>query len=207
LAGNRFLEGKSRLCANQNPFTLISDRKIAILADDGVNQRQLSEIRDALEKGGVKTDLISSRKKEIKGWENRNWGTRFKTDSLIADSNAEDYDGVVIPGGALHADHLRECDDSRLFIRQFFASGKLVAALGHGVQVLIDSEVLKGRKITGSPSITTDLKNAGALLQAGEIAADNGLLTARNEKTVAAFTTELIDTLRKGLRQRTEAVI
>ncbi len=186
---------------------MISDRRIAILAEDGVNQRQLTAIREGLEKGGVRTDLISCRKREVKGWEDRNWGIRFKIDSHLNALKPEDFDGVVIPGGPLHADHLRENAQSQLFIRQLFASGKIVAALGHGVQVLIDSEIVKGRKVTGSPSIMTDLKNAGALLQDQEVTSDNGLLTGRNEKTVSAFTTELIDALRMGLRQRTEAVI
>lgn len=186
---------------------MISDRRIAILVADGVNQRQLTVIREGLEKGGIKTELISSGKREVKGWEEWNWGIRFKVDAFFNSSTPETFDGVVVPGGPYHADHLRENEQSHIFIRQLFASGRIVAALDHGVQVLIDSEIIKGRKVTGCPSIRTDLKNAGALLQDQDVTADNGLLTGRTEKNVDAFTTVLIDSLRKGLRQRTEAVI
>lgn len=186
---------------------MISDRRIAILAEDGVNQQQLAAIREALEENGIKTDLMACRGREIKGWEHRNWGTRFRIDCFINDGKPEQYDGVVIPGGALHADHLRESDHGHQFIRQLFASGKIVAAIGHGVQVLIDSGIVKGREVTAPPSVATDLKNAGAILQDRDITSDNGLLTARNDKAVEAFATELLDALRKGIRQRTESVI
>ena len=177
------------------------------MADDGVNQRQLTDIRDTLEKNGITSDLIACRKREIKGWENRNWGIRFRVDALIKGSNPEDYDGIIIPGGVLHADRLRENEGCNSFIRQLFTSGKIVAALGHGVQVLIGSGILEERKVTGSPSIATDLRNAGAIFQDQDIVIDNGLLTAKNEKSVTAFMIQLVDALRRGLRQRSDAVI
>jgi Putative intracellular protease/amidase len=186
---------------------VINDKKIAILAEDGVDQRQLAGIREALEKNGIKTEVLAPRKREVKGWTGENWGIRFRIQSTIDAAKPEDFDGVVIPGGAIHADHLREDEQSRNFIRQLFAAGKIVGALGHGVQVLIDADVIRGRKVTATSSVSTDLKNAGALIEDHDVAADNGLLTSRDERTMEAFTTELIDVLRKGLRQRTEAVI
>ena len=188
-------------------MNLISDQQIAILADHGVNQNELGVIRDRLEKSGVHVHVVSARKTEVKAWKDDNWGIRIKVDRQISEVNPEDFRGILIPCGVLHADTMRENSQIRDFVKQLFASGRLIGAMGHGIQVLMDAEIVDGRQVTASKSLKTDVVLAGGLWVDEDVVNDNGLITSRYETDLEKFTEIYLDTLRKGITQRTSTVI
>lgn len=188
-------------------MTLISDLRIAILVEDGVSQRDLSETRAALEKAGVKNDILSSRPGEVKSWESNDWGIRVKVDKSLPDADPASYDGLIIPDGPLHTDQLRGNTEVLAFVRQLFSAGKLIAAIGNGAQVLLNAEILKDLRVTSSFSIKTDLALTGALWSDEEVSFDNGVITCQGGANLEEFNNTLLDTLRKGIRQRSETII
>ena len=195
------------MASNSLNMNLISDQQIAILADHGVNQTELGMIRDRLEKSGVHVHVVSARKTEVKAWKDDNWGIRIKVDRQISEVNPEDFHGILIPGGVFHADTMRENSKIRDFVKQLFASGRLIGAMGHGIQVLMDAEIVDGRQVTASKSLKTDVVLAGGLWVDEDVVNDNGLITSRYETDLEKFTEIYLDTLRKGITQRTSTVI
>ncbi len=101
-------------------------------------------------------------------------------------ARATDFDALVVPGG--HGpDHLRHRDDVARFTRDFFTSRKLVAAIGHGGQVLIDAGVVEGRRVTSAPAIQRDLENAGSEWLDVEVVVDGNLITSRGATDIHSF--------------------
>lgn len=186
---------------------LISDQRVAILVHHGVNQRELTVTRDILDKAGVKTDTIGFEGLEVKGWENQQWGIRLKIDKHIRTVKPGDYDGVLIPGGPLHADKLRENPMVNAFVKELFAAGRIVASIGHGIQVLISAGVLSGLKVSPATSIIRDVTHCNAFVRQDEITVDNGILTARSGENLDRFAQIIIDVLKTDVKQRADAII
>src|SRR5690606_34153497 len=103
-------------------------------------------------------------------------------DVPVSEANSAEYDGLMLPGGVVNADHLRMNEDAVNFARDFFAQHKPVAVICHGAWILTDANVLKGRKLTSYPSLRTDLKNAGADWVDEEVVVDSGLVSSRTPK-------------------------
>src|SRR4051812_6914679 len=85
----------------------LAGKKIAILATDGFEQSELLQPRAALQQAGAKTTVVSLQKGEIKGWDEKNWGQSVPVDVTIDETKADDFDGLLLPGGVMNADHLR----------------------------------------------------------------------------------------------------
>ncbi len=186
---------------------MISDQRVAILAHHGVDQQELTTIREFLERAGVKTDTIATEGREVKGWEQHQWGIRLRVDKQISAVKPLDYDGVFIPGGPLHADSLRGKSHVIAFVKELFGAGKVVASIGHGVQVLISAGVLNGLKVSSLSSITADVRHCGALVQDDAITADNGVITARSGDQLDRFAQNMIDLLKTDVKQRVDVII
>ncbi len=186
---------------------MTSDQRVAILAHDGVDQQELTATRDFLEKAGIKTDTIAFEGAEVKGWEHDQWGIRLRIDKHFSVVKPLDYDGVFIPGGPLHADELREKSQVNAFIKELFGAGKIVAGIGHGVQVLISANVLHGLKVSSLSSIAADVRHCGALVQDDAITADNGVITARSGDHLERFAQTMIDLLKSDVKQRVDVII
>ncbi len=117
----------------------------------------------------------------------------------LADADINDYDGLMIPGGVINPDLMRINADCVKFAKDFLESGKPVAAICHGPQLLIETGLLKGRKMTSYPSLKTDLKNAGVDWKDKEVVVDNGLITSRSPKDLEAFNEKLIEEVMEGV--------
>jgi len=109
-----------------------------------------------------------------------------------------DYDALVIPGGVMNPDKMRTNNDCVEFAQQFLEVGKTVAAICHGPQLLIETGLIVGRNVTSSPSIRTDLENAGVLWEDKEVIVDNGLVTSRSPKDLPAFNKKIIEEISQG---------
>jgi protease I len=182
----------------------LSDLKVAILTEHGFEQSELVSPREALEKAGVTVEIISPQHTEVKAWDNGDWGIRVKVDKLLDEAKAEDYDGLVLPGGVLNPDKLRMNSAAVEFVRRIYAAGKPIAAICHGPQTLINAGVIEGRELTSYPSVKADLINAGAKWIDREVVVDQGLVTSRSPDDLDAFNKKLLEELREGIHQRSE---
>lgn len=181
----------------------LKGKKVAILATDGFEQSELMSPREALTAAGADVDVISVKSGHIKGWSGKNWGNDVKVDKTLDEAKAADYDGLVLPGGLINPDTLRQNKQAVSFIKGFFSdkSNKPVAAICHGPWLLAEAGVLNGRKVTSYNSIKTDLKNAGANWVDEEVVVDQGLVTSRFPDDLAAFNRKLIEEVREGRHQ------
>jgi protease I len=183
----------------------LNGKKIAILAADGFEQAELLEPRKALDGAGATTVVISPKSGEIKGWKLKDWGDSVKVDKTLDDSNPNDYDALVLPGGVINPDHLRMDPRAVNFIRQFISTGKPVAAICHGPWTLIEADAVRGKKVTSWPSLKTDLKNAGASWVDQEVVQDGQFIFSRKPDDIPAFSKAIIESVSQGAGKRAAA--
>jgi len=177
----------------------LEGKKVAILSTDGFEQSELFEPRKALIDAGADVQIISLRSGEIKSWHDGNWGAAIKVDALISESDSDQFDALMIPGGVINPDRLRTDESVIEFIEGFFHNGKPVAAICHGPQVLIETGLVAGRKMTSWRSIKTDLLNAGAEWVDKEVVEDQGLITSRMPADIPAFNRKMIEVFASGI--------
>ncbi|WP_430908121.1 type 1 glutamine amidotransferase domain-containing protein [Maribacter sp. 2-571] len=176
----------------------LKGKKVAILATDGFEKSELFEPLNALNREGASVQLISVKEGLIKSWDGNNWGERIQVDALVRESRESDYDALVLPGGVANPDLLRTHSDALQFIRDFFKSGKPVAAICHAPWLLISANVIENRKVTSYHSIKDDVVNAGARWVDQEVVVDNGLVTSRNPDDLPAFIDKLVEEIWEG---------
>ena len=179
----------------------LGGKRVAIVVTDGFEQVEMTEPRKALDAAGAKTDIVSPKKDQVKGWKHTEWGDTFPVDVPLEEADAGRYDALLLPGGVMNPDKLRRDERVRRFVRSFFEAGKPVAAICHGPWTLIDAEVVKGRKMTSYHTIQTDLKNAGARWVDEEVVVDNGLVTSRKPDDIPAFNRKMIEEFAEGRHQ------
>jgi protease I len=183
----------------------LSGKRIAILATDGVEQVELTEPRKALEGAGAKTELISPKSDQIKGWKFTQWGDNHKVDKTVEQARAQDYDALVLPGGVMNPDHLRMDPGAVEFVRNFIETGRTVAAICHGPWTLIEVGAVSGRTMTSWSSLKTDLRNAGANWVDREVVTDGQFITSRKPDDLPAFNRTIIEALSGSSRTRAAA--
>lgn len=175
----------------------LSGKKIAILATNGFEESELFEPMKALEKSGAEIHIIAPEKGKIKAWDKNDWGKSIKVDVTIDDAKVIDYDALVLPGGVINPDKLRRYPKAVDFVHQFFNKNKLVAAICHGPQLLIEADLVRGRKLTSFSSIKKDLQNAGANWIDKEVVVDGNLLTSRSPEDLKVFSDTIIEEIAK----------
>ena len=175
----------------------MNELQVAILTENGFEQEELTSPKAALEKEGISVDVIAPRMGKVQAWDHKDWGIEIDADKDIATANPEEYDALVLPGGVLNPDKLRMDKKAVEFVKKFMESGKPVAAICHGPQTLIETGLLKGRKITSYASLQTDLRNAGAEWVDEECVVDGNLITSRKPDDLPAFNKKVLEILRK----------
>jgi protease I len=176
----------------------LEGKRVAFLATDGVEQVELTEPWKAVESEGGQPELISLEDGEIQGFNHLDHGDKFQVDKAVADANPDDYDGLVQPGGVANPDFLRADEDAVRFTRAFFEAGKPVAEICHGPWMLVEADVVRGRKVTSWPSLKTDIRNAGGEWVDEEVVVDSGLVTSRNPDDLPAFCDKLVEEICEG---------
>jgi protease I len=152
---------------------------------------------DALRAAGHTVELLGSKAGEtVKGKKQKE---KIEIEAAVTDRKPELYDALVIPGG-YSPDHLRTEDDVVDFVRDFVETGRPVAAICHGPQLLIEADAVDGKKLTSWPSVKTDLENAGASWVDQEVVVDGALVTSRNPDDLPAFTRAILEKLPKRAR-------
>ena len=176
----------------------LKGKKIAFLATDGFEQVELTKPWEAIKNAGAQVELVSLKEGEIQGVHHDEKGDKFEVDKTLASVSASEYDGLVLPGGVFNPDALRMDEDAVSFVRDFFEQHKPVAAICHGPWLLVEADVVQGRRVTSWPSVSTDLKNAGAKWVDEECVCDQGLVTSRNPDDIPAFVEKAIEEFAEG---------
>jgi len=185
----------------QNNSQSLKGKKIAILATDGFEQSELLEPREALKKAGAQVFIVSPNEGFIRGWNHNDWGQRVEVDVELSSTTAADFDALLIPGGVMSPDRLRMIADAVQFVRAFAEAGKPIAAICHGPWMLVEADVVRGRKVTSYRSIRTDLANAGAKWMDEEVVTDGGMVTGRQPSDLPAFIAKMLEEFAEGVHK------
>jgi protease I len=173
----------------------LNGKRIAFLATDMVEQVELTEPWNAVEQAGGTPELVSLEDGEIQGFNHYDKADTFPVDRTVDEVSADDYDGLVLPGGVGNPDTLRTNENAVGFVRSFVESGKPVAVICHGPWTLVEADVVRGRTLTSYPSVKTDIRNAGGNWVDEEVVVDNGLISSRDPDDLPAFRAALLEEL------------
>jgi protease I len=187
----------------------LQNKRIAFLvANQGVEQAELTEPWKAVEQAGAQPELISLEKGQVQAFNHLDKGERFDVDQTVADADESDYDALVLPGGVANPDFLRMDERAVRFTRSFFESGKPVGVICHGPWTLVEADVVRDRTITSWPSLRTDIRNAGGKWVDEEVVVDQGLVSSRRPDDLPAFCAKIVEEFAEGLHegQRARAV-
>lgn len=178
----------------------LSRKTIAVLATTGFEDAEVSQVKHAVEQAGGRVVFVAPRDGLITGRR----GTSYAPDMVTADVDAASFSALVLPGGVSNADQLRLDADAVNLVRGMMRAGKPVAAICHGAWILTDADVVRGRTLTSSPTLRTDLVNAGATWVDEEVHIDDGtgatdgattgpLVTSRTRTDVDAFNAAVVE--------------
>jgi protease I len=176
----------------------ISDRKIAILSTNGFEQSELEHPLKALKEAGATVHIIAPEGGEIRGWDGDDWGNKVAVDHTLDAVQSSDYDALVLPGGQINPDILRANESAVKFVRSFWDAKKPIGAICHAPWLLIEADIIEGRKVTSYPSIRKDVENAGGKWEDSEVVCDKALVTSRSPDDLPAFCDKLIEEIAEG---------
>jgi protease I len=185
----------------------LKGRRVAVLAADGFERVELSVPVAALRAEGADVEIVSLRPGRIRGVNLHEPAKRVTVDRTLPQSSVADYDALLIPGGFINPDLLRQSEDARRFVREFDGSGKPIATLCHGPWLLSSAGLTKGRTMTSWPGVRDDMVNAGATWLDRPVVRDGNWLTSRGPQDLVPFVKALIDHFagRASLRQESGA--
>src|SRR5215212_3449422 len=179
--------------ARRTAMPRISEARVLIVATDGFEEWELFEPREILLKWRAEVVIASLKLDPIQATVHDDPGKTIRPDMLMDDAIADDFDAIIIPGGLRNPDKLRINVKVVGLIRDFAAQGKPVAAICHGPWLLVEADLLRGRRATSWPSIRTDLRNAGAIVEDAPVVVDGNIITSRKPEDVEEFTRAIID--------------
>lgn len=174
-------------------------KKVAVLVADGFEQSEFEVPIKALIGANIILDVVSIESGKVKAWNDGNWGKEFEVNITVDTAVSGDYDALLLPGGVMNPDKLRNNPKVLAFVSGFCAESKPIAAICHGPWTLIETGYLKGKRMTSYSSIKSDLLNAGAHWIDDEVVVDQGLVTSRSPKDLRAFCQKMIEVIMLGI--------
>ena len=178
----------------------LQGKKIAILlAPVGTEQAEFTEPKKAVEDAGGTVEVIGIQTGDAQTMNSDvNPGDTFTVEKTFSEVFADEYDGLVIPGGTVGSDNLRADEDAVNFIHSFFEQAKPVGVICHGPWTLVEADVVSGRTLTSYPTLQTDILNAGGNWVDEEVVVDQGLVTSRNPDDLPAFCAKIVEEIAEG---------
>jgi protease I len=177
----------------------LTGKRVAFLvANEGVEQVELTEPWQAVEQAGGTPELLAPKAEPVQAFDHLDRADTFEPDRAVGDADPGDYAGLVLPGGVANPDQLRMSEAAVAFTRRFFEEGKPVAVICHGPWTLIEADVVRGRTLTSWPSLQTDIRNAGGSWVDEEVVVDAGLVSSRNPGDLPAFCAALVEEIAAG---------
>jgi protease I len=176
--------------------------KVAVLVTDGYEPSELTEPMKALRDAGAEAMIVSNKSGTITG---KTDADTAQVGMTLDEARPDDFDGLLLPGGVKNPDVMRQDERGVRFVRHFFDAGKPIAAICHAPWMLIEADVVRGRRVTSYPSLKTDLRNAGAEWTDEEVVTDNGLVTSRTPDDLPAFNAKMIEEFAEGVHERQAA--
>jgi protease I len=174
----------------------LAGKKVAVLATDYFEEAELTSPVKALKEAGAKVEIIAPKAGEIKALNHVEPGKSVKVDKILDEANPDDYDGLVLPGGAVNADHLRMEEKARDFVTKIMdEQSKPTAVICHAPWILASAHLARGKRLTSYFTIQDDMRNAGADWTDEEVVVDGNLITSRDPDDLPAFNKALIKAL------------
>jgi len=183
----------------------LKGKRVAFLATHGVEQVELTEPWKAVESEGGTPELISPEAGEIQAFQHLDKGDTFDVDRPVSDASVDDYAGLVVPGGVANPDFMRMDESAVSFVRAFFEAGKPAAVICHGPWMLVEADVVRGRRVTSWPSLRTDIRNAGGDWVDEQVVVDSGLVTSRKPDDLEAFCAKAVEEIAEGVHDEQAA--
>jgi protease I len=161
-------------------------KRIAILVETGFDQPEYLCLKSALEHSGAEIETVSP-STEVRAWTEVSWGDLTKLDKNVESISSADFDGLVIPGGKLHLEKLKQSLKTLAFVKSFLEEGKPVAAFNEGIALLTSTGEIAGLHLTSTDAYRTELMEAGAHWEDELIVVDHGLVTGRERENLSVF--------------------
>ncbi|MGB7448176.1 MAG: DJ-1/PfpI/YhbO family deglycase/protease, partial [Ornithinimicrobium sp.] len=169
-----------------------------LVASEGIERVELTKPRDSAQDAGFTTHVLSPETGTVQTFDHLDKAEEIEVDRAVSEASVDDYAALVLPGGVPNPDALRLDEGAVEFVRSFVASGKPVAAICHAPWVLIEADVVRGRRVTSFPSVATDLRNAGAEWVDEQVVVDGNLITSRNPDDIPAFSSAVLEAAQHG---------
>ena len=182
-------------------MTDLSNARVLMIATDGFENDELFGPRQALLDAGAKVTLASIKTDPIQGEKDDKPAETITPDLTLADVDTAQFDALVIPGGVKNPDTMRLQGRAIQIVEEFMDDDKIVAAICHGPWLLVEADVVDGRRVTGWPSVRTDLENAGADVVDEEVVVDENLITSRKPDDIPAFSRAIAAALAQELAE------
>jgi len=180
-------------------------KAVAVLFTDGVERSELMEPLDALRAAGYQVDLISVHDGQAQTVEHGDKADTVAIDKTVDQADADEYHGLVLPGGVYNADKLRMNERAVSFVRESFVAGVPIAVICHGPWIMVEAGVVRGLTMTSYPSLKTDIRNAGGTWVDRQAIVDRAVVSSRNTDDLPAFCTQMTRLFALG-RQQNERV-
>ncbi|MHB1416451.1 MAG: type 1 glutamine amidotransferase domain-containing protein [Chloroflexota bacterium] len=187
------------------PDNRLQGLRVAILVADDFEQVELTEPLRALREAGARVDIVSPEAGKVQGMHHDEKADKFPVDVLLDGANPDEYDALVLPGGALNPDRLRTIDKALSFVRSFDEAGKPIAVICHGPWTLVSAGLVNGRTLTSWPSLKDDVKNAGGNWVDREVVVDGNWVSSRWPSDLPVFNREMLNLFANYYQQRRAA--
>jgi protease I len=179
----------------------LGDLRIAALFTEGVEQIELIEPARRLRDEGARVDFVAPHEGSIQGMDHADKGQTFEADRKVSDVHPDEYDGLLLPGGVRNPDKLRMDAEAVALVRAMSEAGLTIAAICHGPWLLVEADVVRGRRLTSYPSLQTDIRNAGGHWTDETVVEDDNFVTSRGPQDLDAFCDAMVSRLESHRRR------
>lgn len=172
--------------------------RVAVLAADGFEYIELVAPCHALRLAGAHVEVVSLHRGRIRGMNLTEPTRTVRVHKHLEEVDADDYDALFIPGGFIGPDFLRQSRLARDLVKSFDVSGKPIAAICHGVWLLVSAELVRGRHLSSWPGIRDDVVHAGGIWHNEPLVRDRNWISSRGPQDLPQFIAAMLELFAAG---------